>query len=320
MLGKNRTLLLLVILVAVLALYLILQQTTDRESNFRTSLPAFDTSAIDRVVISPPGAGNPFSLDREAGTWWVDAGDKKYAADPFSVSALLTSLNGTAVRTVVAGTPDKWEPYHVNEAQATAIDYYNGNDLLSGLMLGRFEYVQPENQMPDQYGRRPQGEMLSYLRIADEDPVYVIDGMVALGTGKRTDDYRDRKLLNVKTEDLQRLEISYREGITVELEKADAGWTVDGAAADSAATAKYLNGLVNLRGKTFIDLEPAEKDLYGVLTVMTNGPEPITLKAFVQDTAGFVVLSSLNPTNLFLEDRAFLEKAFVQNDHFLGND
>ncbi|MEJ2593569.1 MAG: DUF4340 domain-containing protein [bacterium] len=316
MLNKNRTLLLLIILVLVLVVYFALDQFSNSESNFRTNLPAFDTAAINHLEISSGESGNAFQLRKEDGKWFVMTAGQRYAADPFAASAMLGGLNGTAIRHVAGTSSSQWPEFLVTDSTGTRIKFMDDDHTVNDIIVGRFEYIQPKSQVPDQFGRRPQGEMISYLRISGEETVYAVDGMIALGLGKKPDDFRNKEMLKFNKDKLQELSINYRDGRSLKFSNTGQSWMLNGQAADSAAMAKYLARLSNLRGKHFARTEPAGEDLYVELKLVTNGESPIILKAYRRDTSRYIITTSQNPTNKFLEEDEFVKPVFVQAGDF----
>jgi hypothetical protein len=317
MFAKNRTLLLLVILGIVVGLYFLLGQWGDQESNFRTSLPGYDTAVVDRVELSPANPDYPFDLVRDGNEWQVMVGDQSYAADPSSIRNLLDGLNGIPIRNVVANSSDRWEEYKVNEESGTRLKFISGNKPVSDLYLGRFEYIQPKSRQRDQFGRSPQGEMLSFVRMADEESVYAIDGMVSLGIRKNANEYRDKRLVKLGTESITSIEFKAGPDVPFTLSKEQEAWRIDGEIADTAKTVQFVRTLSNLRGKVFTDEDPDNHPVYGEVIITPVSGAPVILRAYRLDSLNYLVNSTANPSGVFKEDAAFLDKTFAGKDYFI---
>ena len=319
MLSKNRTLVLFVILAAVLAIFLVLRMTSNNKSNFRTKLPAIDSATITQLEIIP-ASGKTVLLQKESGKWLVISNGHKFDASRGSVINLLVNLDETPVKRVVATSSSQWENFKTTDSSGTRIRFSEGNDVVNDLVLGRFDYIQPKNQMPDQYGRQPQGEMLSYIRVADEEPVYAIDGMIALGMGKTANDYRDKRLTHFKKEDISMVTINYADGHSLSLKKEAENWKVNDKPADSATTIKYIGKLVNIRGKDLSEKQPADEQFFAGMTIQLITGNQVTLKAFQVDSINYLFTSSQNPTNVIAEKDAKLkDKLFVNEEYLKGN-
>ena len=308
--GNKRTLLLLIALVIVVIIYFVMEQLGDRESNFRTAMPAFDTAMVNRLEINAPPDLMPFSLSRQPSSWNVISDGQEYAAEPYAVRAILASLNGTGIRFVAGTDEGDWGKYNLADTSAIRVRFMNDDKLMGDVQIGRFEYIQPESQEPDRYGRRPQGEMISYVRIGEETPVYAIDGMIALGIGKTPDDYRSRMLLRFNPPDLRELTVDHTGGAVMKVGRSGDRWLLNGQPADSAAVDNYLRKLANLRGNDFTDREPQAGTHYAEMKVETGNGKIQTLEIYRQDTL-FLITTTENPTNRFLESGEFIEGLLI---------
>jgi len=321
MLSKNNTWILGVILVIVVALYLILEYSQDNEKNYRTQLPVLDTAAIKKIVVSPPDNAEKIVLFQKNGSWQVQNGDKQYQADAARIESLITSLNIADVKSVASTTTENWEKFNITNDLGTRIKFEKQDGSDDDIVVGKFDYIQPKNQNPDPYGRKPQGEMLSYVRVGDEPSVYAIDGMIALGLGKTISDYRDKTILNIEKESIDKIEFTYPGKTNFALIKENENWTFqDGVEADSAIVAKYLNSISRFRGKEFSENVSLDDNEDGHLSISYDGLKMADVKFYAPDTSATFIYSSQNPTNIFNDsDKKLKEKLFVSEDFFLGN-
>jgi hypothetical protein len=321
MLNKNRTLFLGVILILVLALYLILEFSGDNEKNYRTQLPELDTATITKITISPSGGADVISLFKKNGSWYTDHDDAEYQADETRVVSLVSGLNMAEVKSVAATSPENWEKFNITNETGTTIKFEEHDGSMQEIVIGKFDYIQPKNQQPDPYGRQPQGEMLSYVRIGDENYVYAIDGMIALGLGKTINDYRDKTILNVDKELLSKIEFSYPDDRGFSIEKNTENWTFqDGKVADSASVLTYINSLSRLRGKEFAKNQLVAEHKVAQLTITYDDLNIAEVILYMPDTSVAFLYSSQNPTNFFIDsDKKLKEKLFVSPDYFTGD-
>lgn len=322
MLSKNRTYLLLIVLVIAVGIYFLLTFTQDRERNFRTSFIDFDTTLVNRIEIVSPSPAEKIILLKESGSWKVKLPNNQYAADFGSIKNLMMQLDGAKIRNVAANSKSDWEQFKTTDAQGTRIQFMKDGDILSNIILGRFDYIQPKSQQqPNPYMRKPQGEMLSYARIAGEEAVYTIDGMISIGIGKSPDDYRNKKITSLIYDNINELNFNYADGKPFKLYKEAGKWFLNGAEADSATTVKYLKSITNLRGKDFYDGFFQNENPYSKLTILQSSGDPIEINTYVMDTSSFVLSSSINSTNLILDaDKKITEKLFVSKEYLMGNE
>lgn len=318
MLSKNRTLVLGIILVVVLIIYFALQNR-EHEENFRTKLPAIDTATVDHIVIRPAGGKTPISFVKEDGQWMITDKDRKYAANENQLNSLMLGLNGAEVIRVAATSPEKWKDFNTTKDLGTEIEFKQSGKDAADVLIGKFDYIPSKNQNPyNQYGQ--QGEMLSYVRVNDEDGVYAIEGSIALGLGKTADDFRNKQLLHLDKKAINKLQFSYTDGDSFSLSKKDNKWIFDdGTLADSATMVGYLNSMRYLNGRKLAKEDPEGKPVCASLTIISNQEDTVRLTAYQVDTAECVVRSSYNPTNPIRDEQNKIkERAFVSRDYLMG--
>jgi hypothetical protein len=321
MLSKNRTYLLVIVLAIAVGAYLLLTYTQNKERNFRTGLIDFDTTLVNRIEIAPPSPAEKIILLKDSDSWRVKKANNSYAADIGSIKNLMLQLDGSEIKNVAANTSSDWDKFKTTDVQGTRVRFLNNSKILSDIILGKFEYIQPESQQQaNPYMRQPQGEMLTYARIAGEDNVYTIDGMISLGMGKKADDYRDKKVTSLTYDNLNELSFDYTDEKAFKLVKREGKWYIDQAEADSAITGKYLRSIINLAGKAFYNTEIQNEHHSSKLTILQSTGDIIEIKAFEIDTSSVVITSSLNPTNSILDkDKKLAEKLFVNQAYLIGN-
>jgi hypothetical protein len=315
MLSKNRTLVLGIILVVVLIIYFVLQNR-EHEENFRTNLPVIDTAMIEQIIIHPPDGAEPITFIKSDYQWMVQDKNQKYGANNNKLNSLMLSLNGAEVVRVAATKPEKWKDFKTTKDQGTEIEFKQGGKAAADILIGKFDYIPSKNQ--NQYGQR--GEMLSYVRVNDENGVYAVEGSIALGLGKTVDDFRNKQLLYLDKKAVNKLSFDYHNGDKFSLVKEGDKWKFnDGSEPDSATVVGYLNSIRYLIGKTLAKVNPERNPEFARLTVISNSDDTVQLTAYKVDTAGYVIQSSFNPTNPIRDEQNKLtERTFVSRDYFKG--
>lgn len=95
-------------------------------------------------------------------------------------------------------------------------------------------------------GRRGPYPASVYVRLPDDERVYVLRGRLRQVLTRRPLLWRNRTVAAVDTAALSRVEL-HRDGESYALERSGAGWRVDGGPADSAAVERLLRGLSRMR-------------------------------------------------------------------------
>ena len=317
MLNKSSSKVLLIILVALIAVFLILRLTDRRDRTIRESLVSVDTARIDRIVISQPEKNTRVELYKKDGNWQVKDNDRYFKADNRKVRSVLTEISSLKPQSVAATSSEMWEKYKVADTMGTRVQFKKGDEIKADLILGRINIKTPKQQSQNPYMRQQQ-EILMYARPYEDEYVYVTDGMVKLGLGNKPDDYRQKQFCNVNTDDIESLDFSYPGRSSFSLRQQDQKWLLDGSPADAANTVKYIRKLKYTNGSRFVhDFAPEGHDVYGKITVNMKGQSPVFLTAYQTDAAKYVVHSSMNDESYFDGNSGKLfEKLFVGKDAF----
>lgn len=316
MLSSKRTKILAVILAVIVALYFILQYSGNTESNYRTIVMEIDTAALNKIIISPSKSAVKITLSKENGKWFVTSGSDNFEAEPAKVNQLISSLNKLGIQQVASMTKEQWKKYAVTDSLANKIEFMQNDKLLANIMIGTFNYIQPEAGA-NPYGRS-RGEIITFLRVDNETPVYSISSQIGMTLGKSVSDYRDKQLANLQGKDINKIQLNYFDGGTFSLEKKANKWEADFDNADSVIMVNYVRMMQRLNGSQFVDnFNPEAAIETGLITIEGENMSPVIIKEYQKDST-FVIHSSLNPESYFSGDAGKLaERVFVDREHFL---
>ena len=304
---KNKTLLLifLLFLIGFLASQFIFEQ---KKRIFKTALIQLDTTAITTILLYPKSDHQKeILLKKEQEFWVISRGNVTNKANPASVSAILKNLSLIQTKQVATQSQEEWGAYGVEEKNGNRIKVYAGAQLLEEFIVGRYK------------GNQQTKAGISYLRLAGEEEVYAVDGLLSRIMGQGFEAYRNKIILNTHPRDLTQITINTLDSLetTTILQKNGAVWTQDNGPIDSTTLVNYLYGLQQINGNTFADdfedLQSNDK-LFKTLTIAGNNlTPPILIKAFKDTTRipPFVIQSSLNPDNYFeSEEYGIVEQLF----------
>ncbi|NCA87112.1 MAG: DUF4340 domain-containing protein, partial [Clostridia bacterium] len=313
---------LVVILIILAAIYAIAEMAGGRDRSFRDVVVEIDTADVESIYIRMAGATSPVVLNRTAaGAWEVSGEGANYPADMGMVRNILSQFTLMKPERVAATTEKKWAEYELNDSLATRITLKGNDEDLADLMIGKFSYTQPPQTQAQQnpYQQQQRGKMTSFVRLTDETPVYAVDGFLKMAYQDNVNAYRNKSLLKVTIADISTLNYSYPDR-SINLEKTDGRWMMNGKPADSAAMVKYLTKLSRLSNPGFVDPSVAKiGNATHRLSVEGSNFAPVVIEAFpVADTATrYVITSSANPGAEFDGSNARLfETIFVEEPAF----
>ncbi len=288
----------------LLLIYLIIKFAGgNKERSFDPEILSVDTSQVNKISIAPAN-GSPFELVRSADGWILNVDGKTHEATTSSVKGLLANVGSVKADRVVSKNPDRFADYNANDSLGTLIELYNGSNLLGGVVVGRFSFNQATRNG------------ISYLRPADKQEVYSVDGFLSMSLSQDHNSYRNKEILALNRDDLTRISISAL-GENHTLSKMGDDWQRgDGQNMDSTQMAGYINTLGSVNGATFLE-DPSlgvGPEIGEVVFEGNNIPQPIKISIYTaQDTTqDFVVHSSANEDAYFFSDSSGVYNRIVE--------
>lgn len=319
MFKKINSTVLVVILIALVGIYYATRLFDSSDRSFREVVADVNPDEVTRVVINDPQSAEIIDIRKEGDRWSVHKPSGNFPADSNVVANIIAQVGNLKTKRYAGKGEDQWKKYELTDSTATTVEFMSGGETLTKLMIGKFSYSMPKDQVQQQQqqmmgGRQPQGEMTSYVRLADEKDVYAVDGFLKMNFNRDADSYRDKTLVNVNPEDIQRVVLDYG-GRTMTLTRGEPGWMLNGTPADSAGAVNYIRGIARLSNPGFLPDDYSGQPAAYKVNIEGNNFAPIELRAYpVSDTnINYVVNSSHNPTAYFSGKQSDLfEKIFVE--------
>jgi hypothetical protein len=140
------------------------------EGNVRKELVNLDRTKITEVRIA--SRDSLVTLAKDGDKWNVVRNEKKIEADSAAVARLLQTIQLVEASRMASRKKDKWAGFRVDSTGTNVTVYYDG-DKEADIVVGSFGF----NQSPGGGGQFGQGiSPYTYVRLADEDEVYIVDG------------------------------------------------------------------------------------------------------------------------------------------------
>lgn len=311
---------LIIILVILIGIYVITEYTKKEDRSFKSELVVADTADINKVLIIPQiGSGAEITLSKTGYEWSLNSAGKSYMPDNGMINRVLASLVNIKPERVAATSNSKWKEMQVTDSTATRVKLLNGDKVLTDIYLGKFNYTQPKGQQQNQY-QQNQGKMSTFVRLAEEDVVYVVDGYLKMNVPAKVDSYRNKTLCKTNPEDITRITLKYPNGESLILTKANEKWVLNDFPLDSAKAAQYINKLRNVTSTSFADGIASASSPSHYAKIEGNNILPIEIKAFPADSVHqYILTSSLAPETRFSNEKGkVFEKVFPAKEDFLA--
>ncbi|MBE0639819.1 MAG: DUF4340 domain-containing protein [Bacteroidales bacterium] len=310
---------LIIILVILAAIYALSEFRGDKDRSFSRVLIAVDTAKVTEIHIHIPTENAEIQLVRNTESdWSVKAEGNSYPADYNLVKSILGQFHEIKPERIAATSKDRWTEYEVTDSAAIRVKVKGDSKNLADVYFGKFSYTQPpQGQMQQQ---QQQGKMTSFVRRADDQKVYAVEGFLRMTYQKDVNAYRNKTLVNVNKDDISRLEFTHPD-FQFTVEKVDNRWMINNQPADSLKTVRYLSRLQRLTSANFVPSSTIKTgDAAFELNIEGNNFNPVELKAFsTPDTLiNWVITSTMNPQAEFDGTKAQLfERTFVTETEFL---
>lgn len=319
---SNKT---LIIVLAVLVILLLVNKfffSAKHEKTFKTELFGFDTSAITAISLYPKAEqGQEIRFSKESdGKWMVAKDNKKAEADLSAVDKIVNGLLQIKPERLAAKKKDKWRDFEVTDSLGTRIKLYAGKNEVADVYIGKFG-VQQRNDMPQGMNFNQQNNIrgISYVRLADEDEVYAVEGFLTMTFNQGYNSWRNRTVTKLNSDNITKVVFSYPADTGFVLENIDSTWLVSGVPVDENKVKSYLKTLSNQSNSNFADDFVAARQPILKISIEGNNMAPVSIECYPGNTENnFILHSSQNPAVYFSSDASGLYKnVFKGKSEFL---
>ena len=297
---SSKKLLIVLAVLAVIAVIVYFPSGSKTERSFKTSLVDIDTSAVTEIIISPKSMnGKSYKVFKEGNGWKVTLENGKTATVPNDKAKRLIEQILTIKPKRLAGrSKAKWSEFEV-DSSATRIVVKEGGSTTLDIMIGKFLFQQPRS-------------VSTYVRLSDDNDVYLVDGFLSMSFNQKPNSYRDNIVVKSDYKKWDQLVFSYPADSSFQMNKVDGKWVANNTKLDSAKTAKYLSRLSRLTNSNFVDdFDSKSTSPQFELTISAHDSTIATVYGYQTDSL-FVVNSSMNKESYFDGTKnKFMQKIFV---------
>ena len=166
---------------------------------------------------------------------------KNFPVGALEIQNLLRQIDNLEVKRLAGRNSDNLEKFELSDSLATRVVIIAGKKTIGVLHVGKFGYNY-ETQ-----------DSFSYARVDDEEEIWAVNGFLQSIFDQQMNVFRYKAMINTIKSDWNKLQFSYPADSSFTLTRSDFGWLVDGEPVDSVSTDDYLNTLVNLSSRGFVD-------------------------------------------------------------------
>jgi len=315
---KNRNLIIIFVVLAGLFLVTRVFKTRKYERTLKTDLVQIDTAGIDQILLYPRSENQEEIMFLKKGDLWtVTKSDVTAEAEIFNIRNIFTDVINMKAEQLIARDIEKWPEFHVDDSLGTRVIMKEGKKTRLDIMIGRFNY-QPAPGGGGGYGQN-QGRGLTYVRLTNEDEVYMVEGFLSMSFNQPFNNWRDQTIIQADRSRITRVSYDYPMDSGFVLVLLDSLWMIDGMAPDSARTASLLDALSRKSSSTFTDdFSPISAPDFQ-LRIEGNNMQAVSVLAYRRSGDQYIINSSLNPESYFISpsDGVFKD-IFVPKAELLG--
>jgi hypothetical protein len=218
-------------------------RSATQENNLDKNFMSLDTASITEVRIQPPAGTLPaVRIVRHEKTWEVVNEIHHEATNPIAVRNMLAQVADFRVLRFASRKKEKWTEFKVDE-KSTRVSIYHQDKMLADFYIGKLGFT-PGAGM---------GGAFTYVRKADENKVYTVEGFLEATFPQSFNDWRDKTLLKTDRNEISKIVFHYPLDSGFAIEKRDSSWysgtdKIDLSKAQpliSAFSAKYMNEFVD---------------------------------------------------------------------------
>jgi len=276
------------------------------ESNFKSQLFSIDTAKITAIYIKQKGNSEEIKIFRSGKNWSIALKEKNVRTDINGINSVLAELAGIKADRVAATEKSQWSSFEITDS-STKVRVEEGGKSVADFIVGKFSYQQ-----------NPQ-KFTTYLRLNGEDDVYAVQGFLSMTFGRGINDFRDKTLVNVPSQNITRITFTYPADSSFVLSFSNNLWSIGSQKADSTKAANYINTLSLLTSYDIADENTIQNNELFSVKIEGNSMQPIQLKAFASDSiTKYLITSSANPDVKFKDNQnELIKKIFTTKKSFL---
>ena len=289
----------IVIVFAVLLILVVGVKLMDMKKgnrSFKSELVSVTPDQINKIEIYPRVMnGVKVELTKDGDHWTGNSKGEKFNADEGLVESIVNQLNHLKPESVASNKKDRWEHYQVTDSLGTRIQLFAGNSMKADLYLGKFSFSSQ---------RRPK----SYVRLADDETTYGVNGYLASSYNRNLDGFKDKTVIHSDKGDWTKLTFNYPSDSSFVLEKEGQKWIIPSATADSAKVVKFLSSLQNVSQYKFSKTQPQGQPVFSLK--IDGNKEPIEVKGYLTGNDDELIISSSQNRGSYFDGKSIKDKLF----------
>ena len=280
--------------------------TRKGDRTFRDVLVDVPPGEVSMIQVIPRAlGGETVTLVKENEKWMIESEVQKFNANQSLPGSMISELNNLKPESVVATQKSQWGQYEVTDSLGTRVKLFGGGELLSDLIIGKFNFNQQTRKLT------------SYVRLAEDKEVYGVDGFLSMTFNRDVASLRDQTVINSVRSNWTKLTFSYPADSSFVLAKTGDTWYIGGVPADSADVAGYFSGISNLNDNNFYNEKPTGQPTHALVIEGNNMDMPVRITGYSQQSGNYIIGSNLNE-GTFFNSKELAEEIFISRNQLIS--
>ena len=309
---------LLLILIILLVVYIAFEMTDSGEKNYKVEFQTFDTSLVDKFILTPRLENNSkLIFTKEDNIWSVESNGKTYQAEYDYISRLIIDFSEIKTIRVAANKKSQWKRHHVTDSLGIKAQLFAGDKKIFDIIVGKFSPIANNKSLGTMQGI----DGISMVRIAGEETVYSVASFMSISLSRGLNDFRNQTILNLNSSEILEIsEISFNSNSeNYSLIKKDSLWILDAKETSREKIQQFLNESTKISSDNFMDdfqlnQEKSSSDLSIKFTLNNNKHYLINLYK-IKDQEDMILKSSFN-NSYFKIKKDLFQKIFKNKSFF----
>ncbi len=289
---KLNTLRLIILLIVLLLIYGATEyfSSTGRSKSLRSELVTINPESITGLSITRDGV--TIRVSKSGDNWKVEDGEYSYKADASKIANAVSTLQTISPSRIATRSKNKWKEFQV-DSTGTRVEVFEGDEKVLDIVLGRLGM-----------GMQGQQQFHTYVRLFDENDVYVAQNFMSFSLPSDAGGFRNGKVVALHPDSIQTIVFNYPDSSFTLQKNLDGKWLLDQSLADSVKVVSYFNSLRNKSSSKFYKGDPEiPLEFQRSIDIQLHNSEIITISA--QDKESNLIQSSANPESTFNDSDLF---------------
>lgn len=288
---NNKSLVIVLVVLAGIFLIAKVYRTPKRESNLKDAIVSVDTSKVTEIsIVDASDKKGEIKLDRDENRWVVHNENKTAPVHMQAVKSLMESIATLSAQKLVTRKKEKWDEYGVSDSTATHLVVFEQGKTVADWWVGK------------------NAGGITYIRVAEEDEVYGIDGMLKTVISKDYNEWRDKTFLAIDKNSVISIAFSYLGDSSFVLEKKNNSWKTGAEEVDSTKVENYLNTISSKSLSSFADnFEASGRQPDAYIHIKNNDNSSVTINGWRREN-DWVLTSSYQKGVYFSSEGSSIDK------------